>query len=233
MPALLEKLKEALRNPGCRACHRPDDLGEGTLFCPNCQGKFDFRAPQPLLQQGDYRLYAATLFSPRIKRLLYGYKFYDKKHHADLITDILIHYWHSLSAEPTKDQTNLPLVVLPIPARAHRVSHLTPIAKRFAHRLPHGHFLPLLEWTRDTQPQHTLTQKFNRFENVRQSMQVCEKSLKKLPPGPKRLIIIDDLTTTGATMHEAARSLAAVTGETLPVTGLAVCHIPLAFRNSL
>ena len=74
----------------------------------------------------------------------------------------------------------------------------------------------LLRWVRHTHQQRTL-KKSDRFANVHNAMRVIGT-----PPSQTTCFVIDDITTTGATLNESRRAL--VAGGATSVVTLALAH---------
>jgi predicted amidophosphoribosyltransferase len=235
------------------------------MLCEGCLQKMGVKPPLPLIKTGNATLYSATRFNPNIKRVLYSYKFYEKREYQDLLSEILNIYWQELLAQANHQiLESRQVLVTCIPQRVNssrRFEHLSPLAERFAHQFGYSFIPGLLQWTRETTPQHTLTGKRERLENIKGSIDVpsqAQEQLKRLwqplsvrsvksdslkstveEPTiiPRQIIIIDDLTTTGATLMEAFQALQRGLSlekqpEPVSIIGYALCHVPLAFHRS-
>lgn len=196
---LLDKLHSALRSHLCSFCggeHPP----AGRLFCDGCRHRLSFREPEPVIEMPDFTGYAATCFNAPLKRLIYGYKFYDRQQDAPLLADILADYWEQVK-DPGIHPENV--TVMTVPPHGRNPGHLTPLARRFARRFGYEYEPLALRWRRDTRPQHLLEGRKARFENMTGSLQLNPN----YEGAPRQIILVDDLTTTGATIHEAVRAL--------------------------
>jgi competence protein ComFC len=84
-------------------------------------------------------------------------------------------------------------------------NHSEEIAKRITKQIPSLEFLPkALIKTRHTEPQKNL-QRSKRLTNLKHSMIVAKNHIKKI--SGRCIIVVDDVTTTGATLSEAKRAL--------------------------
>ena len=219
---LLNKLKAAIQVHACRYCNQALATPEAR-FCPRCKGLLQVLPPQPAPAESDgLSQHAATLLNGRVKKLVYGYKFYQREQDAPLLADLLIHYWAQGSLLQGVHPESV--AVIPIPAHEGKRPHLQPIARRFARHFGYETRPEFISWQRATSPQHRLENRHLRRLNVAGSMRATLPA--DLPQGhPQTVILLDDLTTTGATLDEAVRAMR----EALPHTGiitLALAQVP-------
>ncbi len=201
LASLLEKLQGALKSPACAQCAQALPHGGERLFCPPCAGQLGLRPPEPLIALPDYAGFAASHFTPPLKRLIYGYKFYERHQDVPLLADILIDYWKQVPLGGLHPENT---AVVPVPPHAGKTPHLAPVARRFARHFGYEYAPQSLAWVRETAPQHSLEGRRARYRNVAHGMAVPENAWRHW----QRVIILDDLTTTGATLAEAARAMA-------------------------
>jgi predicted amidophosphoribosyltransferase len=201
----------------CRACGVDIRLDE--LFCARCGQVLGLRPARPLARTSAFRIYAATTLTPAIKKHLYGYKFYRRRDALPLLADLLIHHWRQLAEESSAVGYSAPIrpervLVLPIPPHSGKNSLVTPLAARFARGFDYDCRPRALHWVREVQPQHTLLNHRERLRNIARSLGAERECLT----GYRRIIIVDDLTTTGATLREAVRAVRQADGrDGLPV----------------
>jgi predicted amidophosphoribosyltransferase len=166
------------------------------IFCGKCHQTLGLRKVAPLFRLGDLGVYSASRLTPRMKRLIYGHKFYGQLKPIKLLSQVLSHYWAQFSidvqsrktgwqgiqeeVDPSSPQT---VIVLTIPPRSKSLNSLRPgrkmskdgslgedpmraIAQAFCQKTHNAHWLPLITWCKDTVPQHTLPQKRSRQYNL-------------------------------------------------------------------
>lgn len=190
--------------PACPTCSAP--TAEHEPRCPMCEAHQPFRGS--ILR----RVVAATLYlspdsrfkSPHTPEIL-GLKATGA--HADVYADVLAHLLRSVVSESPFDG------IVPLPARASPGA--AALARELAGRLGVP-VLPLLSWSRAAASQKTLKREA-RFANVRDAMQASG-------PAPSRVLLVDDVAASCATLLEAARALAAA--------GTRECVAAVAARES-
>ncbi len=221
LETFFEKIKGALRSPLCAHCSQPDISGS-VLFCAACQNKLGLRQAKPLEYGPSYECHAAAYFNASTKRLLYGYKFYNRTESAGELSALLTQYWTALSNSDYQNVHPENVLVLSIPPHTGSPDRVGAFARRFARHFGYDYQDDVLGWQREIAPQHSLHEKQARLNNIALSMQA-----RPLPlPTYARVILIDDLTTTGATLREACRALWHA-GVSLEIVGLAVAKVPL------
>lgn len=221
--SLLDRLKLGLRNEVCPLCLAASVNRRSELVCPACEKQVLLRQPVPIMTLAAGPIYAACEFPHRIKQLIYGLKFEGKTRYGLTLSEILIHYWQQLPQSQEKSW-----IVVPIPPHvgAERHHHLPLIARPFASHFGYDFVEEGLIWKRTAQLQHTLLNKRKRRENVADAFAINPRLRNHLKPGA-RLLVFDDLLTTGSTLAEAISTVYRL-GHEMQVNALSVSHVPLA-----
>lgn len=228
---LFEKVKQAMHNPECLVCKKP--LGAGVDICLGCLDALGFREPLPLSQRTNFQSHSATLFNAKVKQLVYGYKFFNKQENQRLLTQLLVRYWTERGMD-LYDPASTWVVFVPPHGKRH--PHMAAIARRFADVFGYHYEPTILKWRHETQAQRTLTGRRQRYNNVRDCMVVREPVNLTIEKRPDNVIILDDITTTGATLYEATQAFYR-TGwfedamDYNQVIGLTITSVPMAFQN--
>ena len=178
--------------PWCSSCGVPFsvDYGEGVL-CPSCIASApDFN-----------RARAAIVYDDASHKLVVGFKHSDRTENAAMFGA-----WMARAGSDIADRSSI-LTPVPLHARrllARRYNQSALLAKAAAHRLG-ARFAPaLLERTRATPPQKQLSAQA-RQRNVAGAFRVRATSEDSVRGA--RIVLVDDVLTTGATLSACARTL--------------------------
>lgn len=175
----------------CPACAQPLSMEEAGRACGACQ-----RCPPPLAS-----CYATFAYRWPMDRLLPGAKF-----HGDLAASRVLGEWMAAALWRHLPTVPWPEAIVPLPlhrARLRRRGYdqalelARPLARRL--RLPLRH--DLLLRTRDTVPQSRLDGPARRL-NLRNAFEV-----RGGVGLPRHVVLVDDVMTTGTTLHAAANAL--------------------------
>ena len=155
---------------------------------------------------------------PVYKNNIYSYyRFHDKKV-AELVKDLK--YYHNgevakkfgkvLAGEISKivpENSNIFLIPIPLNNRDLRLhNHAELICKSIQIDLPNSKILNLLNKNSKKQQNKTSSKK-ERLENIKNAFTISAKGCNFVAPPDSVFIIIDDVTTTGATINEARKLL--------------------------
>lgn len=181
--------------PHCLWCFTPISLEyEDRGTCPRCSKSW------PVDGFVLERVIAATLYVPKVTGLDHNreiLRLKDTGEYVDQYAEVLVHV---LGLEEVKLKKQG--VLVPIPPTEPRPTTSGPIALAMAlSKLTGVPVKPVLRRTREVKKQKELKTYEEREANVKDSM-VCDESLRGKPA-----YIVDDIMTSGTTMHEAARAL--------------------------
>jgi predicted amidophosphoribosyltransferase len=222
LETLLERIKTALKSRICLHCeHRLPE--SGLHFCVKCVEALGLRQPQAVVDFPSFVCHAATLFNPAVKKVLYEYKFHHRVSLEPQLANLLIDYWEGVLYQSRWREYADNVLVVPIPSHGDEKSRITGFARRFSKHYGYDFRSDALFWLRDIEPQHTLHEKKARFVNIAGSLQVNQQLFQEY----KAILVLDDLTTTGATLHEATRAIRESLNEPLEIVTLAIAKIPL------
>ena len=179
---------------------------EGTFLCDDCRAKIVVkRVPQkPDSKSALSKIYAATDYNQRsVTGLITGLKFHSIADMKYPLTEILIHHLSLVNFQPLKN-----CVIMPVPLHKRReikrgFNQAGLIAEEIAEFFKTPYCEDVLKRTKNTEPQTETLNHNQRLENIKNAF-ACRKP--ELVAG-KRIIIVDDVMTTGATLNECARAL--------------------------
>jgi predicted amidophosphoribosyltransferase len=223
----LNSLVSLLSNAGCRRCQYR--LPESAVYCGSCQSALGLDEPY---WDEAHPIHAVSTRTAEMRGWLNQYKFSRRGHrYAEALSDCLIGYAPEQLAFLLDSCQPGDVWVTTIPKHKGSTSrHPAPIVKRFARKLGFRYRGNLLAWTRETGQQHRLSSRNQRLHNMHGSLAADERQwsrhLKPGCAGPKMLIIVDDLTTTGATLQEALRAIRSGPDSSIRAVALAISHVP-------
>ncbi len=195
----------------CLGCGRFE-----SLLCVDCYQQLNFLT-LPIYPQSDKsslkEIVVMAQYQGLMKKIIHQLKFQSVKPAGQLLGELVYL------------TTNLPAIDLitavPLSRKRRRqrgFNQAAVIGQRLA-KLTQIPYLPLLRRSRHTAPQASITdrqQRLKRLEN-------CFVPIKKFPrTNSKRVLLVDDVVTTGTTLHEAAKTLRKIGFE--EIYGLAAAH---------
>jgi len=220
---LFDSIKSFLKTPQCADCRVTLDEGVAK-FCVECRMILRQRTWQAISEVStEVLVYAACDFNRVFKKQLYGYKYYGQSH-GQWLSDLLIDYCRQDFSTVPAEQTLL--VMIPPHNDAQDQERLMRLASALANAKGWLLSSSVLNWQVECKPQHTILGRKERFENLSGAFSVADINFYSI----KRIIILDDLITTGATMVSAAEAIKAQVcrqgRSTIQVEGLALARVP-------
>ncbi len=178
-----------LARPTERHCPQCGGRGNGQTPCGSCQKK-----PPPI-----NALHASFFYAPPLSGILHEFKHLRRTALAEVCCQLMLHTPPVWLSETAFDA----VLAMPV-SRARRLERGFNQCDRLAEAVARRYRLPLLPhhavFRRPAAPQSTLPYE-NRHKNVRGAFRTV------LPVKNCKILIIDDVLTSGATLSELARTL--------------------------
>jgi ComF family protein len=153
--------------------------------------------------------------NPIIKASITANKFYNHKKAARLLASLLDCWLHTLPTKPT--------ILVPVPLSKKRqkergYNQVTRVLENLTNK--NFEILPLLIRHKETVPQTSLA----REERLKNMIDVFVANHHPKDLAGHRIVIVDDVTTTGATLHSALSALKPNTPQECEIICLALAH---------
>lgn len=187
-----------LAEPFCQSCGEmfPGKI-DGPFACPNCSDlSFAFEFARP-----------ATVRDERTLDLIHRLKYSRQIHLADELGRLANESFADPRLAPARDGC-WPLVPVPLHRKRLRHRHFNQ-AEEIAMALAGHTGMPVikaLRRIRSTDTQTRLSRK-QRMENLRGAFEITRCGSRWIESSPDGAVLIDDVLTTGSTVHECAKTL--------------------------
>lgn len=145
-------------------------------------------------------IYCAGEYSKNLQKMIRGLKYHHQSDLAYYQAKFMYEYWQRLGLEG--DFQIIPVPIYPKRKKKRKYNHMDLVGEEFAKLTGYTLNTQLIKRIKDTKPQYNL-KKSQRLVNLDKAFEVDKT---KLIEG-KRLIIIDDICTTGSTFEEMIREL--------------------------
>lgn len=195
-------LSSLLFGSSCSGCKTP-----GPAICQSCL--VTIRLSSTTEHDGIYGLY--DYGNPIVSNAIWNLKYRHRGQEAKLLAEKGRELIAEIISEQLQSTTPEKIVFVPIPQYKKKTekrgfNQSVLIAKWFTKDLLLSSVQSILEKYRDTLPQSHISSRDGRIKNIQNTMKVREGIHP--PPGGKQIyVIVDDVTTTGATFLEAIRAL--------------------------
>ena len=209
---IVEKLWESLieviypRENYCIICNEEDRCG----ICNTCK-----KSIKPIGKAYQDEIISYGYYGGVLKELILKFKYKDNFTAGDILAEILEEY--IIKKINYKEYI---ITYIPLSKKSKKVRGFNQceyIAKKIARDLSIESFEVLIK-AKETKEQKKL-KKDERFENIKDAFQI-KKIIKN-----KKIILIDDVTTTGATLNEAHKLLKKINLKDIKLLTLAKSHI--------
>src|ERR1041385_7620594 len=201
-----EAQTKAQEHPACDRCAKP--LTEWLAPCPYCKGK----GIRPF-----NRIAALGVYDDPLKAMIHRFKYEKHWGLGEALAERL------LEQERVKDILSYAQVIVPVPLYRWRefkrgYNQSAVVANRLARGLEEGKFATVAKRIRATHTQTDLHSMEARVENVRGAFRLNRPAAIS----GKRVVVVDDVLTTGATLQAVGRVLNDAKPEALDAIVLAV-----------
>ncbi len=196
----------------CCGCQKMD-----TYLCPACYNTCDFISLPLQLENADEALeslHAVTYYDGVIKEMIHTCKYESVRGVCECLGDFL---YYATDFQNIDLITAVPLHKKRLAERGFNQAEV--VAEKYAERMQLP-FERILERTVYTTPQASITERQERQQNITGCFSLLTEA--EIEIRNKNILIIDDVTTTGATLAECAKVLRAAGAAR--VSGLVISH---------
>ena len=184
-----------------KKCYFCGNSKESVKMCSKCFDNLEF-LPLGVNRICDgANVYCAGEYSKDLQKLIRGLKYHNQKDLAYYQAKFMWQYWKNL--ELNGNFEIIPVPIFPKRLKKRKYNHMELVANEFAN-LSQNYTVntKLITRIKDTKPQYNL-KKVQRIENLSNAFKV---DIQYYNP-TKRLILMDDICTTGSTFEEMVKTL--------------------------
>ena len=172
---------------------------ESAKMCSKCFDNLDFLSVDVNRRVLKTDIYCAGVYSKNLQKLIRGLKYHRQKELAYYLAKFMWQYWQKLDLEG--DFQIVPVPIFPKRKKQRKYNHMELVATEFAKMSGYEVNFACIKRVKDTKPQYKLN-KSQRMMNLSNAFEVCADKI--LPD--KKLLIIDDICTTGSTFEEMIKA---------------------------
>lgn len=179
----------------------------GPAICSSCLSSIPLSADTEHL--GIYGLY--NYGHPLVSHAIWNLKYSHRGQEAKLLSEKAQELITDIISDQLQSTTPEKIVFVPIPqykkkTQSRGFNQSVLVANWFSKEVPMTSVQELLDKYKETLPQSHISSKEGRIKNIHDTMRI--RGGVYPPPGGKQIyVIVDDVTTTGATFLEAMRAL--------------------------
>ena len=196
----MNKLLKLLFPPKCMLCGKV--LGEEEEICASCREKVLLNTAPPRVEKGAFfdKAAAGLWYENEVRQAVQRLKYHEKQSYARPLARVMAYAVRHKLEEDIDLVTFVPTNAATLRERGYNQAEL--LARELATMLDKP-CLPTLEKVRETRPMHGLRPE-ERRANVLGAYRLC---CPETAVAGKRVLVADDILTTGSTLSECARML--------------------------
>ena len=183
-----------------KKCYCCKNSKECVKMCSKCYDELDFLPVQINRSFNGCNIYCAGIYSKNLQKIIRGIKYHNQKDLAYYIAKFMYQYWDMLNI--AGDFEIIPVPIYSKRKKQRKYNHMELIAQEFSKLTNYKVNTTLIKRVKDTKPQYKL-KKAQRIINLDKAFEVDKSKFKE---GTK-LLLIDDICTTGSTFEEMIREL--------------------------
>lgn len=181
-----------------KKCYFCGGSKESVRMCTDCYDNLDFLPVKINRTIFNAKVYCAGVYSKNLQKLIRGLKYHGQKELAYYLAKFMFEYWQRLHIEG--DFQIIPVPVFIKRKKKRKYNHMELAAEEFANFSGYIVNTKCIERVKDTKPQYNLN-KIQRLRNLKAAFRVYPDEVIK----DKKILIIDDICTTGSTFEEMIR----------------------------
>ena len=181
-----------------KKCYFCRSSNECVKMCSKCYDSLEFLSYDKRFATNGIAIYCAGVYEKNLQKLIRGLKYHNQKDLAFYQAKFMWEYWQNIS----KDN----FTVIPVPLHKNRQSkrhynHMELVAEEFCRLSGYNLNTKLIKRIKDTKPQYKLTRE-QRTQNLHNAFVVDKNEIID-----GKILIIDDICTTGSTFEEITKCL--------------------------
>lgn len=164
-------------------------------MCSKCFDELEFLPVQVSRKFKGVNIYCAGVYSKNLQKMIRGLKYHNQKDLAYYQAKFMWQYWKRLGVDGNFQI--VPVPIFPKRKRQRKYNHMELVAEEFSKLSGYDVNFKLIKRIKDTKPQY----KLNKSQRILNLTKAFEVDRAAFTPG-KKLLIIDDICTTGSTFEE-------------------------------
>ncbi len=168
-------------------------------MCSKCYDEMDYLPVKINRIVDGKKVYCAGVYAKNLQKLIRGLKYHNQPDLAYYLAKFMADYWKNVT-----DDTDFQVIPVPIyekRRKKRKYNHMELVGEKFAEIIGCNYTPDLIKRIKDTKPQYNL-KKHERIKNLNKAFEVDKTKLKQ-----GKLLIIDDICTTGSTFEEMIKEL--------------------------
>lgn len=197
MKKFFENLLDWIYKKKCYFCKSSN---ESVRMCSQCFDELDFLPVKINRKIYNSEIYCAGIYNKNLQKMIRGLKYHRQSDLAYYQAKFMYQYWERLNIEG--DFQIIPVPIYPKRKKQRKYNHMDLIAEEFAQMTGYEVNTNLIKRIKDTKPQYKLN-KAQRMLNLSKAFEVDKSAYIE----DKKVLIIDDICTTGSTFEEMIKEL--------------------------